>query len=450
MKSGYFRIAYKLILFGGIAGLIFIVLTTAVTMAGNNPIVGQAQSGEEVFVPAGQFGMGCTPDFSPVSCDTDAAPTRMIYVDAFYIDKTEVTNARYAECVAAGVCPPPLHLSSSTRPDYYTNPAYANYPVIHINWVRAYTYCAWAGKRLPTEAEWEKAARGTDMRWFAWGNDFTCERGNFRVGDNPCVGDTTPVGNYPAGASPYGALDMTGNVLEWTNDIYVRDYYKRSPYNNPQGGGPDDGERHDTRGGSWANEMGGSTTWIRLDDGVEQTIKIGFRCAHSATTPPTLTPSPTLAPTSTPAPTPTPFAAGQITSGGTLWLSYPKHLTLVNLPPSLSPGTMTQPTTVTLRYEKPGHWGRLAALDHSFSFNTDPQTSWGKPITVVLAYLDHGPVIQDSIRLYRLETTGWVTEGITLTSITPGAIFAQIDRTGQYGLMGRTRQCYLPIVLRTP
>jgi len=251
----------------------------AVTEAGQvwvSPINGA----EMVYVPAGEFLMG-TPEE-----DVDAlrekygglqirlkaeTPQHKVYLDAFYIDRTEVTNTQYRKCVEAGACSQP----QITDP-WYNDPNRAEHPVVFVDWNQANDYCRWAGKRLPTEAEWEKAARGTDGRVYPWGNEWDRNKLNWDT-----IYFTTAVGSYPAGASPYGALDMAGNVWEWMADWYGEDYYSQSPGRNPPG--PDSGEKRVWRGGAGDNPQGDSRCAYRLPFDPRGAYEyVGFRCAKDA------------------------------------------------------------------------------------------------------------------------------------------------------------------------
>jgi len=227
-----------------------------------------------VYVPAGEFVMGSAS--TDPEADDDERPPHTVYLDAYWIGQTEVTNAQYAQCEQAGLCRPPARTGSSTRGYYYGNARYDHYPVISVSWSDAETYCRWAGGRLPTEAEWEKAARGTDGRVYPWGNALTTsDLLNF----DDSGGDTTAVGSYPAGASPYGTLDMAGNVWEWVADWYGRSYYGESPEENPAG--PASGAYRVLRGGSWGDATHNVRAANRLayDPGLARHM-VGFRCAR--------------------------------------------------------------------------------------------------------------------------------------------------------------------------
>jgi formylglycine-generating enzyme required for sulfatase activity len=233
----------------------------------------------QVYVPAGEFLMGSDKTKDSQAFDNEL-PQHTVYLDAFWIDQTEVTNAEYAGCAASGQCTPPHETSSSNRSSYYGNSQFDSYPVINMDWSQATAYCAWAGRRLPSEAEWEKAARGTDSRIYPWGNDISCNQSNYWGKDGGCKGDTSRVGSYPSGASPYGALDMAGNVWEWVNDWFGSSYYQNSPARNP--GGPDSGTSHVLRGGSWNINVRLVRSAYRSDYApVNRLYFIGFRCAAS-------------------------------------------------------------------------------------------------------------------------------------------------------------------------
>jgi formylglycine-generating enzyme required for sulfatase activity len=191
------------------------------------------------------------------------------------MDKFEVTNALYKKCVDAQKCSPPWESKTFPRSAYYSNSQYANYPVIYMSWNDARAYCDWAGKRLPTEAEWEKAARGTDDRFFPWGNLFDKNLLNSTEGGK---GDITAVGTYLKGASPYGVQDMLGNVWEWVADWYDENYYRNSPVRNPSG--PDSGNARVLRGGSWYNYSGRVTTRNGSNLPNYRSDVMGFRCAQ--------------------------------------------------------------------------------------------------------------------------------------------------------------------------
>lgn len=407
---------------------------------------------EEVFIPAGAFGMGCTHDIAPATCDSDAMPLRLVYLNAYYIDKLPVTNAQYAACEAAGACPPPMSITSRHRPYYYGNPTYNSYPVINVEWVHANAYCQWAGKRVPTEAEWEKAARGTDLRPFPWGYELpSCAISNVAV-LNPndavsdgypqlCYGDTTPVGMYPQNASPYGVLDMVGNVREWVNDFYVKPYLLQSPYHNPTGPPADLGKGRPVRGGGWYDYPRRATTWVRHDEAEAAAYDtIGFRCAHSNIVEPT--PTPTVTPMPTPTPTPVPSDRGNIgPAGGLLWITHPGHLTALHVPS----GNLTTEIAFTLTYTRPRPTGELQGMDHFFTVESEPIS---EPLSVLLGFKNIGGIISNTATLYRLEHSDWVTSQITVTEQSVSHILAGIQQPGLYAILGRTNRLYLPLILK--
>lgn len=225
-----------------------------------------------LFVPAGEFTMGSN------NGSDDQRPAHTVYLDAFWIDKTEVTNAMYAKCVKDGNCQLPDYYQSSTRESYYGDPAFDNYPVIYVSWEDAKAYCEWANRRLPTEAEWEKAARGGNAFIYPWGNDVP---NNNLLNYNNAVGDTSEVDQYSDGASPYGALDMAGNVSEWVADWYSDTYYSSSLTSNPLGSSS--GQFRVLRGGAWnSNDDGIRSAHRDKYDPADSAYTIGFRCAVSA------------------------------------------------------------------------------------------------------------------------------------------------------------------------
>jgi eukaryotic-like serine/threonine-protein kinase len=231
------------------ASCIALPLDPAIGSAWERPSDGMVM----VYVPEGEFTMGSDGFFISGSIYINNIPKHPVYLNAYWIDQTEVTNGMYALCVSDGVCDTPRFVSSYTR-DYYfvtiVDSGYPNYPVIWVSWNDASDYCQWAGARLPTEAEWEKAARGLDGRYYPWGNTApACTLLNYWGKDDGCVGDTSPVGSYPEGASPYGALDLAGNVWEWVADWFGE--YPDSLVRNPTG--PSSGGLRVIRGGSWDN-----------------------------------------------------------------------------------------------------------------------------------------------------------------------------------------------------
>lgn len=239
-----------------------------------------------VKIPVGEFKMGSTKSSDPEALEEEI-PRHIVYLDTYWIDQTEVTNQQFAMCVEAGNCSSPANNYSSTRSSYYGNPQYADYPVIFVSWNQAADYCAWAERRLPTEAEWEKAARGPIGRIYPWGDtfdgtlanycDINCQTNWRDTRFNDGAVDTSLVKDYPGGMSIYGILNMAGNVYEWVADWYQP--YSRDSQTNPTG--PSSGIDKIIRGGSWGDDPAHIRTAIRSPINPDNWLDfIGFRCAR--------------------------------------------------------------------------------------------------------------------------------------------------------------------------
>ena len=295
-----------------------LVLATAASSAlgqgplGPAPTVKGGDDAEMVLIPAGEFWMGNAPaeverakdeckktGIAEATCKTfhdREALRHRVHLDAFYMDRFEVTNALFERFVRSTSHRTTAEREGSGRayqqkdgkwqwvtvdgatwrsPNGPGTSAPSDHPVVQVSWDDAQAYCRWAGKRLPTEAEWEKAARGTDGRRYPLGEEWDAARAN----GNMNVKTTRPVGSYPTGASPYGVHDMAGNALEWAADWFGQDYYERSPDRNPTG--PASGERRVLRGGSWNNfPMNLRSSSRIINRPVNHDSIIGFRCAR--------------------------------------------------------------------------------------------------------------------------------------------------------------------------
>jgi formylglycine-generating enzyme required for sulfatase activity len=262
-----------------------------------NTKVSPADNATMVYIPAGQFPMGS--EFGLL----DEKPVHPVQLDAFWLDRTEVTNQMYRKCVQTRKCDEPSNLL------YYNDPQYSDHPVVFVSWTNAVTYCSEVDRRLPTEAEWEKAATWDPVRnekfIYPWGNEYDCAKGNFddelqldaslmQAGSVNCDGytRTAPVGSFPEGASPYGALDMGGNVWEWVHDAFLgvnpfapstQNYYAFSRFKNPMGVPSTSTGYRGLRGGSWNWIYGFGRSAYRLGIGKDDTYDgVGFRCAEAS------------------------------------------------------------------------------------------------------------------------------------------------------------------------
>jgi serine/threonine protein kinase len=243
-------------------------------------------------IPEGEYSMGF------------GGEAHKVHTDAFWMDRTEITNAMYRLCVSAGICTPPQNTSLLEIENYFTDETYNDYPVVEVTWEQANLYCAWAQRRLPSEAEWEKSARGGHGAYYPWGHgdednaplavnqylanfcDINC---TFSIkGMDDGYKYTAPVGSYPNGVSDYGVYDLAGNVYEWVNDIYSGTYFQSSPYQNPPG--PDTGSEKIYRGGSFnsgphTGDLSLLSTTRNSTAPESHNPDLGFRCAVSSSNP---------------------------------------------------------------------------------------------------------------------------------------------------------------------
>ncbi len=221
----------------------------------------------QMYVPEGEFIMG-----AEHSSKKPDSPKHIVYLDAYWMDRVEVTNRMYLKCLQTNECTAP-----ASDNIYYDNWIYRDHPVVYISWFQASEYCQWAGRRLPSEAEWEKAARGIDGRMYPWGDEPPTPRlANY---SDTLIGESVSSFRYPLGASPYGLLNMSGNIREWVADWYDPDYYLYSPYANPEG--PETGFERSLRSASY-NEDGReiAITYRLRHEPQSAGLSRGFRCAE--------------------------------------------------------------------------------------------------------------------------------------------------------------------------
>ncbi len=268
-----------------------IISTATPTAAATTIRISTKDGMTQLYIPAGTFTMGGM----DVYRENDEQPAHEVTLNAFWMDQVEVTNGMYTLCVQAGICRPPVEVRSDNREEYFGNPEFNDYPVVFVTWYDADAYCTWSGRRLPSEAEWEYAARGNDKRNYPWGDELPNE---YTANFMNLVGDTARVGSYAEGASPFGVLDLAGNVWEWVADRYRPDYYSKSTAENPQG--PTEDEVFNTfrviRGGSFQEDglflrlanrsfLDGPNPKAQPEEEAyygKSSFVIGFRCAQAA------------------------------------------------------------------------------------------------------------------------------------------------------------------------
>lgn len=244
-------------------------------------LVSEKDGAEMVYIPPGEFLMGSSdqdiqhfrqlfPLRNPAAFE-DERPQRIVSLDGYYIDRLEVTNTRFKKFLSETGYVARSYLDRLP----FNGP---ELPAVVLQWEDAVAYANWAGKRLPSEAEWEKAARGAEGRIWPWGDEWDPKKlsGNDGTGAIDGYPQAAPVGSFPQGASPYGVLDMAGNVWEWVADWYEADYYGEAPDENPKG--PDTGDGHVLRGGGWAESLD-FTRCANRQGGNPGSILRGFRCA---------------------------------------------------------------------------------------------------------------------------------------------------------------------------
>lgn len=284
-------------------------------------MVSEKDGMKQVFIPEGEFMMGADRSVGYKACQElfqpyneyytcyehiyeKEEPVHHVWLDEYWMDQTEVTNAMYADFLNEhgnkyewGIPwldeSDPRGLIKNLDGIWIVEPGYEKHPVTLVTWYGANAYCLWMGRRLPTEAEWEKAARGTIELIYPWGNEFDGTKLNFNDLSNNLIGDnrvydggyalTSPVGIYPQGASPYGVLDMAGNVIEWVFDRFDANYYGVSPYENPEGPADSYYDIRVRRGGSWVNPGSSTRTTGRFGTALPayREIDTGFRCVMS-------------------------------------------------------------------------------------------------------------------------------------------------------------------------